>query len=246
MPESLLHTVIRMRQSVILDDASAQNRFSADDYIRQKQARSVLCMPLMKQAKLTGVLYLENNLASHAFTPARTLLLELLASQAAISVENARLFGELMMSEERWRKLFQNVPVGVALIGQHRCYVAANPVFQRMTGYSEAELSRLSPADITHENDQAATEAIIAANALGEPYAPHIEKRYRRKDGGSIWAEVTAFLAPVAGSEPFLAAVAVDITERKKAEEALREAQADLARRGAIDDDGRAYRVNRP
>ena len=61
-----------------------------------------------------GVLYLENNLAASVFTPARIAVLKLLASQAAISLENARLYGELTMSEERWRKLFESVPVGVA------------------------------------------------------------------------------------------------------------------------------------
>ena len=91
LPESLLHTVIRTRESVILDDASAANPFSADEYLRQKRARSVLCLPLVKQAKLIGVLYLENNLTPHVFTPARLAVLKLLASQAAISLENARL-----------------------------------------------------------------------------------------------------------------------------------------------------------
>ena len=165
IPESLLHYVVRTRQSVILDDALAQDPFSTDDYIREKRARSVLCLPLLKQAKLIGVLYLENNLASHVFTPARISLLELLASQAAISLENARLYGELTMSEERWRKLFESVPVGVVLVGSDRRYVAANPAFQKMTGYSEAELLRLSPTDITHEDDRAETEAIVAAYA---------------------------------------------------------------------------------
>ena len=142
IPESLLHKVIRTRQSVILDDASAEKPFSADDYIREKRARSVLCLPLVKQAKLIGVLYLENNLASHVFTPARISVLKLLASQAAISLENARLYAELTTSEERWRNLFESVPVGVNMVGLDRRYVAANPAFQRMTGYSEAELRR--------------------------------------------------------------------------------------------------------
>ena len=71
LPESVLQYVIRTQESVILDDGLVQNPFSADEYIRQKHARSVLCMPLVKQARLIGVLYLENNLASHAFTPAR-------------------------------------------------------------------------------------------------------------------------------------------------------------------------------
>jgi PAS domain S-box-containing protein len=91
--------VIRTQESVILDDASAQNPFSADEYIRQKRARSVLCLPLVKQAKLIGVLYLENNLTPHVFTPARLAVLKLLASQAAISLENARLYTDLRRSE---------------------------------------------------------------------------------------------------------------------------------------------------
>jgi PAS domain S-box-containing protein len=251
IPESLLRTVIRGRQSVILDDASAQNPFSADDYIREKRARSVLCLPLVKQTKLIGVLYLENNLASHVFTPARISLLELLASQAAISLENARLYGELTMSEERWRNLFESVPVGVYLIDLRRRYVAVNPAFQRMTGYSEAELRSLTPVDITHEDDRASTAAIMAAQLAGQPFVQHREKRYRRKDGGVIWAEVDAFLAPIAGSAPFLAGVAADITEHKRAEEALRAAQADLERMARLTTMGEltasiAHEINQP
>ncbi|HZC95982.1 MAG TPA: GAF domain-containing protein, partial [Bradyrhizobium sp.] len=105
LAESVLHTVIRTRESVILDDASAQNPFPADEYICQKRTRSVLCLPLVKQAKLIGVLYLENNLASHVFTPARISVLELLASQAAISLENARLYNDLREREARIRRL---------------------------------------------------------------------------------------------------------------------------------------------
>ena len=251
LPLSILQYVIRTQEPVISDDASREKPFSADEYVASRRVRSVLCLPLIKQAKLVGVLYLENNVAASVFTPARIAVLKLLASQAAISLENARLYGELTMSEERWRKLFESVPVGVALIGSHRRYVAANPAFQKMTGYTEAELRRLSPADITHEDDQAATEAIIAANAAGEPFAQRIEKRYRRKDGGVIWAEVDAFLAPVAGSAPLLARVAVDITERKRAEEALRDARADLERMARLTTMGElsasiAHEINQP
>jgi PAS domain S-box-containing protein len=230
LPLSILQYVIRTQDPVISEDASREKLFSADEYVASRHVRSVLCLPLTKQANLVGALYIENNVAASVFTPARIAVLKLLASQAAISLENARLYGELTMSEERWRKLFESVPVGVNMVGLDKRYVAANPAFQRMTGYSEAELRRLSPADITHEDDQAATEAIMSAQMAGQPYVQHREKRYLRKDGAVIWAEVDAFLAPVAGSAPLLAGVAVDITNRKLAEEALRDARADVER----------------
>ena len=87
-PESILRYVTRTHESVILDDASSSNSFSADPYLVQNRVRSILCMPLMNQAKLSGVLYLENNLAPRVFTSGRITILKVLVSQAAISLES--------------------------------------------------------------------------------------------------------------------------------------------------------------
>jgi predicted ATPase/signal transduction histidine kinase len=95
LPDSLLRYVIRTQESIILDDASAPNQFSPDKYVQKKQARSVLCLPLIKQASVKGALYLENNLASHVFTPDRVSILRVLVSQASISIDHARLVAEL-------------------------------------------------------------------------------------------------------------------------------------------------------
>jgi GAF domain-containing protein len=89
---------------VILDDALTRNPFSADEYICKKGARSVLCLLLVKQTNLIGALLLENNLTSHVFTPARIAVLETLASQAAVSLENARLYNNLREREARIRR----------------------------------------------------------------------------------------------------------------------------------------------
>jgi predicted ATPase/signal transduction histidine kinase/GAF domain-containing protein len=99
LPLSVLNTAIRTRQSVILDDAQRSSSFSEDEYIRQRSVRSILCLPLMKQAELIGVLYLENTLSPDVFTPARIAVLRLLASQAAFSLENARLYEDLQHAE---------------------------------------------------------------------------------------------------------------------------------------------------
>jgi predicted ATPase/GAF domain-containing protein len=91
LPQSALHYAIRTQEGVLLDDASADSVYAKDEYVRQKHSRSILCLPIVKQAKLAGALYLENNLTVGAFTPDRVTVLQLLASQAAISLENAGL-----------------------------------------------------------------------------------------------------------------------------------------------------------
>jgi GAF domain-containing protein len=104
LPDSLFRYVVRTLDSVILDDASVQNQFLEDEYVRQQRPRSTLCLPLVKQAKLMGVLYLENKLVPRVFTPKRLAMLELLASQAAISLDHARLYAELTQENSDRRK----------------------------------------------------------------------------------------------------------------------------------------------
>ena len=111
----MLHYVLRTQESVILDDAAAQSPFAADPYIRQRQARSILCLPLINQAKLIGVLYLENNLAPRVFAPARIAVLKLLASQAAISLENTRLYRDLAQREAKIRRLVDANIIGIVI-----------------------------------------------------------------------------------------------------------------------------------
>jgi PAS domain S-box-containing protein len=250
LPESLLRYVVRTQESVILDDASVQNRFSEDDYLRRGRSRSVLCLPLVKQAKLMGVLYLENNLAPRVFTSSRFALLELLASQAAISLDNATLYADLAelnadltrensdrrkaeeglrASEERWRKLFENSSAGIALVTPDGRFIAANLALQKMLGYTEEELQSLTALEVSHEEDRAASQAILAESIDGQRRDYRIEKRYRRKDGHVIWADLSSTLVPATGSTPaFFATVIVDITERKRAEEELRESEQRL------------------
>ena len=228
LPESVLHTVIRTRQSVILDDASAQNPFPADEYILKKHARSVLCLPLVKQAKLIGVLYLENNLASHVFTPARISVLELLASQAAISLENARLYNDLQEREARIRHLVDSNIVGIVIWDVQGRIVDANPACLEMVGYAREDLISgrprwrdLTPAEWRAADDQALAELRATGTAQSR------EKEYLRKDGGRIPVLVGATTFGDRRDEGV--AFVLDLTERKRVDEALRDTQTKLA-----------------
>jgi PAS domain S-box-containing protein len=101
LPESIVQYVIRTHESAILNDATREGNFINDPYIQHHQTQSILCMPMLNQGKLVGILYLENQLATGAFTPDRAQVLHLLSTQAAISIANAKLYSKLRDSESK-------------------------------------------------------------------------------------------------------------------------------------------------
>ena len=108
VPLTLVSHVIRHREAVILDDAAVAGRFVRDSYIRARRPRSICCLPVLRQGRLIGVLYLENNLLAQAFTPGRLQVLNILATQAAISLEHAQIYETLEQRvAERTRELDQ-------------------------------------------------------------------------------------------------------------------------------------------
>src|SRR5262249_61774621 len=135
LPESIIRYAIRTRETVIVGDASSQSPFAADPYIVRRRARSILCLPLMNQGKIIGILYLENNLAPHVFTPDRVTVLKVLASQAAISLENTRLYRDLADREARIRRLVDSNIVGIFFADIEGRILEANDAFLRIVGY---------------------------------------------------------------------------------------------------------------
>jgi PAS domain S-box-containing protein len=144
--------------------------------------------------------------------------------------EQKRAEEALRASEERWSKLAENSSAGIALIAPDGRFIAANLALQKMLGYTEDELQGRTTSDITHEEDRAATEARIAECSEGQRRDWRVEKRFLRKDGRVMWADVSTVFVPASGSNSaFFSAVIVDRTERKRIEEALQKAQAELA-----------------
>src|SRR5260370_20210728 len=132
---------MRTQETVILDDARAQNPFASDAYILQRRARSVLCLPLINQGKLLGILYHENNLTRQVFTPDRVTVLTVLASQASISLENSRLYRDLGDREAKIRRLVDANVLGIFFWNLEGVIVGPNEAFLRMLRYGPEDVA---------------------------------------------------------------------------------------------------------
>ena len=221
LPESVVRYVMRTHESVILGDASSRNPFSADPYIVQHRGRSVLCLPLIDQAGLTGVLYLENNLAPHVFIPDRIAVLKVIASQAAISLENTRLYRDLENREAKIRRLVDANVMGIFIWNLEGAIVGANEAFLHMVQYGREDLvtGRMRWTDLTpaewRERDKRARAELQAA-ATVQPY----EKEFFRKDGSRVPVLAGAALFEEGGNEGV--AFVLDLSEQKRAEGEIR------------------------
>jgi PAS domain S-box-containing protein len=133
----------------------------------------------------------------------------------------------LRESEARWRAVFENSSVGIVLINQNIHFVSANDAYEKMVGYTASELRKMHPREYTHPEDVEASEAIYKDIRENRRESAYYEKRYRRRDGGDVCVECYATRLPSAGaSDSLYAAIVVDITERKAAEEQLRRSES--------------------
>ena len=252
LPESVFRYALRTKESVLLNDASGQNPFSADSYIREHHARSVLCLPILKQTRLLGMLYLENNLTLGAFTPARMAVLKLLASEAAISIENARLYRDLADREARIRRLVDANIIGIVIWDLQGRIIEANDAFLRMVGYNREDLvsapvrwSDLTPPEWLARDEQLLVPELKMTGTL-EPF----EREFFRKDGSRTPVLIGVATFEDGGGYQGVAFV-LDLTERKRAADALRELQVELAHANRLATMGQlaasiAHEVNQP
>ncbi|HET6215436.1 MAG TPA: PAS domain-containing protein, partial [Acidobacteriaceae bacterium] len=229
LPKSALQYMIRTRERVVLDDASVRNLYSEDQYLRQKRPRSVLCLPIVNQTKLVGAFYLENNLTPCAFTSDRLAVLELLASQAAISLENASLYSDLQRSEA-----FLAEGQGISHTGSFGWSVLSGEIFWSQETYKIFEYDRAVKPSLelvlkqTHPDDRDLVQQTLG-RATNERTSLDFEHRLLMPDGRVKHLHVLArALEPALGGLEFVGAV-TDVTAGKQAEETLLQSEAYLA-----------------
>jgi diguanylate cyclase (GGDEF)-like protein/PAS domain S-box-containing protein len=227
--EAIVNTVINSRNSILIDYATGPGDFSDDPYLHREAVKSIFCLPLLRQDKLNGVLYLENRQTTGAFTRERTAVLDVLASQAAISLENAYLYNDLSKSENKFRNLVQKIQAAVIVHTADTRILTANSMAQDILGLNEAQLQGKSSIDPTWHflredgsqmppqeypiNQVLASHKTLQNNVVG------VERPDRDEP---LWILVNAIpLFDEAGSVTQVIVSFSDITERKKAEQQL-------------------------
>ena len=230
--KSVVRYVARTQQMVVLGDAISEGRFGLDSYIQERQVNSLLCMPLLNQGQSSGILYLENNLAADVFTPERVTLLEMLAAQMAIAIDNARLYRQLedllstrtkalSSAEDQIRSLFENSTLGITLTTLDGQVITTNQALLDMTGYTEAELQQRNIVSL-YQNPQ--ERALLLQQLQTKQSVQNFGVQARRKDGTNFSANLNASLVTHNEGEVLLTVIE-DVTSKTKAEEALQTSQ---------------------
>ncbi|WNZ26306.1 PAS domain S-box protein [Leptolyngbya sp. NK1-12] len=227
LPESIIQYVIRTLKPVTLNDATREGAFLNEPYIQQNQPQSIFCLPLLNQAKLVGVLYLENRLAAGVFTPERSQVLQLLSTQAAIAIENANLYSELRAKESKITQFLEAIPVGIAIVDAAGRPYYTNQYGNQLTG-KETDTS-IAPEQISeaYQLYVAGTDQIYPAESL--PIVRALRGERIRTEDIEIRRDHVTILVEARGTPVFdqqgnityAIATFQDITERKQAEKLL-------------------------
>lgn len=231
---AIINYVVRTKESVVLNDAASEDKFKLDSYISQNKPKSILCVPLINQGKLISIVYLENNLTIGAFTPDRVEVLKLLSSQAAISIENAKLYTEVKESERKLTHFLEAMPVGVSVLDtsgnvHYRNRIAqqlvVQGVFPENSFEKTAEINQVYRAGTAQAYP---TEKLPIVRALkGESATADDLEIYQ----GNKAIPVEAWGTPIfddKGNVAYAIAAFQDITERKRAEAERRKFTSEL------------------
>ncbi|MFT7220654.1 MAG: PAS domain S-box-containing protein, partial [Candidatus Azotimanducaceae bacterium] len=222
VPVSVIQYVARTREDLVLNNASSEDIFTQDEYILRETPKSVLCIPILSQSYLTGILYIENTHSTHAFTPDRISILKLLASQSAIAIENSKLYQQLNDSRNKYLSLYQNAVEGIFEIAEDGEVTSINPAAADLLGFDSVEELRgsigpgistafVNPSEFDKFKDQLSQRSRVK----------NFETQVITKTGEHIWVALSGQVIQDAVTNEYkLEGAIVDISERKLREDA--------------------------
>jgi PAS domain S-box-containing protein len=231
LPTSIIQFVARTKEDIVLNDASIDDIFTQDEYLMSHKPKSVLCVPILSKSHLTGVLYLENIKSTHAFTQDRVALLKLFAAQAAIAIENAKLYQQLKDSRNKYLSLYENAVEGIFEISFKGDIITLNPAARKLIGFDTQQglpsSKKVDPGLFFVE--EATQKNFITTIANGKSVVG-FETKIRRLDKVEIWVVLSAHLVLDDAAKPLhIEGSIIDITERKKRVEAEQEKRLAVA-----------------
>jgi PAS domain S-box-containing protein len=237
LPESIIREMVRRRESFILADPLLSETFSSDDYLKRERPRSVLCLPLLKEAQFIGAIYLENKVTANVFTSDTLDVLNYLAIQGVISLENADLYAALSQ-KDRYQKvaeaefqkqianideLFDLAPVAMALVTMKAEVLRINREFTALFGFDSSEIvGRNAYEMIVPEDKQGDYQYMKLTWANG--YKVDFETIRKKKNGDRFNVSVVG--GRIGEDRGYT--IYRDISARVKAEEAVKSSQARL------------------
>ncbi|WP_250475348.1 AAA family ATPase [Caballeronia sp. GAFFF1] len=228
VPQSIVRYVLRTRDYLVLRDASADVVYARDEYVQRNRSRSLLCVPIVRHAKVIGVMYLENALAPDVFTADRLAILQLMASQAAISLENAKLYTDLQRSEAflaQGQRISLTGTFGWNLLRKE--YYWSDETYD-LLGYDRDVRASVELAiERTHPDDQRIVRRMLFA-AMREKMSFDVEHRLLMPNGEIRHVRAVG-RAVDAGDLDYIGAIH-DISGPTLAREALNRALSDLSR----------------
>jgi len=225
---AVVNYVTRTQDNIVLSDASNDIRFMHDPYISSNSPKSVMCIPIIRKKELTGILYLENNVTSGVFTKKHVATLELLAAQAAVSIENARLYDALKQSEYQYRSLVENAIEGIFRLDAEGKFIRVNPAMLSMLGFSNfKELTHEIPDFFSGKIIEKKDAETILSVIRKEYYISGFETCCHLRKNRIIWVTIAAqSILDRHGNVLYYEGALIDITERKEKERLDRERRA--------------------
>ena len=223
IPNKIINYVKNTQNTIVIDNCKTDIPGVIGEYMMKHQPKSVLCMPIINQGHLIGILYLENKITSGVFTFERQQIINLLSSQAAISIESAQLYSqqqdkiqEISQKEAEYRSIFDNVNNGLSICDlETGKLVAANPAIANIYGYSQKEWLQLIPQDFIHPDYIYLFNDYLRTLKEGKEF--HAQSIGKRKDGSFFDFEIKAVSFMYKGKQHGLT-ILQDISERQTAQ----------------------------
>jgi len=224
LSSAIVNYVARTQESVVLDDAVRSGQFTNDPYIQKHQPKSILCVPLINQSQIVSIVYLQNNLTAGAFTPERVELLKVLSGQAAISIQNSKLYTEVRENERKLAQFLEAIPVGIGIVDASGKPYYTNRVAQDLLGKGVIADARSQQIAEVYQNYKAGTDEEYPAADL--PIVRALNGESTTADDieihqGDKIIPIEGWGTPIYDEKGHIAYAIVafqDITERKKAE----------------------------